>query len=146
MATLERRPASGAAFVVIKPQVKKGGFHNMPQGTVKWFNSEKGFGFITQDEGGEDVFVHHTGIAGSGFKSLDEGERVTYEVVSGRRGLQAENVSKVGSSSRSSSSRRSFEEQTSVSVPLEVGAAASVLVEHFDPEELHEAMIRETRL
>ena len=118
----------------------------MPQGTVKWFNSEKGFGFITQDEGGEDVFVHHTGIAGSGFKSLDEGERVTYEVVSGRRGLQAENVSKVGSSSRSSSSRRSFEKQTSVSVPLEVGAAASVLVEHFDPEELHEAMIRETRM
>jgi CspA family cold shock protein len=114
----------------------------MPQGTVKWFHEDKGYGFITPDDGSEDVFVHHTGIAGSGFKSLDEGERVTYEVVSGRRGLQAENVSKVASSSSGSSGRRSFEEQTSLSVPLEVGAAASVLVEHFDPEELHEAMIR----
>jgi CspA family cold shock protein len=111
----------------------------MPQGTVKWFNSDKGFGFISPDEGGEDVFVHHTGIAGSGFKSLDEGERVTYEVVSGRRGLQAANVSKAGS-------RRSFEEEQVFSVPLEVEAAASVLVEHFDPEELYELMLREARL
>src|SRR5829696_4261458 len=104
----------------------------MPQGTVKWFNSEKGFGFITPDDGSEDVFVHHTGIAGSGFKSLDEGEKVTYEVVSGRRGLQAENVSK-------GASRRSFEKQT-LTVPPEVEAAARILVEHFDPEELYDAM------
>jgi CspA family cold shock protein len=50
----------------------------MPRGTVKWFDGEKGYGFISSDEGGEDIFVHHTGIAGSGFKSLDEGEKVTY--------------------------------------------------------------------
>ncbi|HEV3477774.1 MAG TPA: cold-shock protein [Rubrobacteraceae bacterium] len=66
----------------------------MPQGTVKWFNQEKGYGFITPDEGGDDVFVHYTGIAGEGFKSLEEGEKVTYEVTQGRRGLQASNVSK----------------------------------------------------
>ena len=52
----------------------------MPLGMAKWFDSEKGYGFITPDDGGEDVFVHHTGIAGSGFKSLDEGQKVSYEV------------------------------------------------------------------
>jgi CspA family cold shock protein len=51
----------------------------MAQGTVKWFSDDKGFGFITPDEGGEDLFVHHTGIAGSGFKSLEEGAKVSYE-------------------------------------------------------------------
>ena len=66
----------------------------MAQGTVKWFSQEKGYGFIKPDEGGEDVFVHHTGIAGEGFKSLEEGEKVSYEVTEGRRGLQATNVSK----------------------------------------------------
>jgi CspA family cold shock protein len=71
----------------------------MPQGTVKWFNDEKGFGFISPEDGGEDVFVHHTGIAGSGFKSLEEGEKVTYEVTQGRKGLQAANVSKDSSGS-----------------------------------------------
>ena len=52
----------------------------MPQGTVKWFNEDKGYGFITPDDGSEDLFVHHSGIAGSGFKSLEEGESVSYEV------------------------------------------------------------------
>ncbi len=66
----------------------------MPQGTVKWFNEEKGYGFISPDEGGEDLFVHFSGIAGEGFKSLEEGEKVTYEVAQGRRGMQAQNVSK----------------------------------------------------
>jgi cold shock protein len=66
----------------------------MLQGTVKWFNDEKGYGFITPDDGGEDLFVHHTGIAGSGFKSLKEGEKVSYEVAKGRKGMQAANVSK----------------------------------------------------
>jgi CspA family cold shock protein len=66
----------------------------MPQGTVKWFSQDKGYGFITPDDGGEDVFVHFSGIAGEGFKSLEEGEKVSYEVTEGRRGLQATNVSK----------------------------------------------------
>ena len=65
----------------------------MPQGTVKWFNDEKGYGFISPDEGSEDLFVHHTGIVGSGFKSLDEGTKVTYEATQGKKGMQADNVS-----------------------------------------------------
>ena len=52
----------------------------MPQGTVKWFNADKGFGFITPDEGGADLFVHHTAIQGTGFKTLDENQRVSFEV------------------------------------------------------------------
>jgi cold shock protein len=67
----------------------------MAQGTVKWFSTEKGYGFISPDDGSEDVFVHHTGIAGEGFKNLEEGEKVTYEVTQGRKGPQAENVSRV---------------------------------------------------
>src|ERR671910_20919 len=62
------------------------------EGTVKWFSDEKGYGFISPDDGGEDLFVHHTGIAGSGFKSLEEGQKVTYEATQGRKGMQAENV------------------------------------------------------
>jgi cold shock protein len=65
----------------------------MAQGTVKWFNEDKGFGFISPDEGSEDLFVHYSGIAGNGFKSLDEGAKVTYEATQGRKGMQAENVS-----------------------------------------------------
>ena len=60
-------------------------------GTVKWFSNEKGYGFISR-EGGEDVFVHHTGIQGEGFKTLDEGERVEFTVVQGTKGLQASDV------------------------------------------------------
>jgi cold shock protein len=65
----------------------------MAQGTVKWFSDEKGYGFISPDEGGEDLFVHHTSIVGQGFKSLGEGQKVTYEAAQGRKGMQAENVS-----------------------------------------------------
>jgi CspA family cold shock protein len=67
----------------------------MPQGTVKWFNGEKGYGFIEPDDGSEDVFVHYTGIAGSGFRSLEEGDKVTYDTARGKKGMQAQNVSKV---------------------------------------------------
>ena len=67
----------------------------MAQGTVKWFSQEKGYGFIEPDEGGEDLFVHYSAIEGSGFRTLEEGERVSYEPARGRKGPQAENVSKV---------------------------------------------------
>jgi cold shock protein len=73
--------------------VKKGGLQYMAQGTVKWFSDEKGYGFISPDEGSEDLFVHHTGIAGSGFKSLEEGTKVSYEETQGKKGMQADNVS-----------------------------------------------------
>jgi len=65
----------------------------MAEGTVKWFNDSKGFGFIEQD-GGKDVFVHHTAIQGSGFKSLEEGARVSFDVVDGPKGPSAQNVVK----------------------------------------------------
>ena len=66
----------------------------MKQGTVKWFNSEKGFGFI-EVEGENDVFVHFSAIQGDGFKTLDEGQKVEFEVVEGNRGPQAANVVKL---------------------------------------------------
>jgi len=68
--------------------------NRMANGVVKWFNNSKGFGFITQ-ENGEDVFVHFSAITGDGFKSLNEGDKVTFEVVKGPKGLQAANVAKV---------------------------------------------------
>ncbi|MFI7067034.1 cold-shock protein [Kribbella sp. NPDC002412] len=64
----------------------------MASGTVKWFNGEKGFGFITQDEGGADVFVHYSAIQTNGFRSLEENQKVEYDVAQGPKGLQAENV------------------------------------------------------
>ncbi|AGC42024.1 MULTISPECIES: cold-shock protein [Myxococcus] len=64
----------------------------MATGTVKWFNDAKGFGFIVQDGGGEDVFVHHTAINMDGFRTLQEGQKVEFEVGRGPKGLQAQNV------------------------------------------------------
>ena len=64
----------------------------MNKGTVKWFNSTKGFGFITNEADGKDVFVHFTGIAGTGYKTLEDGQNVTFDMEEGNRGMQAVNV------------------------------------------------------
>jgi len=125
---------------VTEPVLKKGGAQGMPQGTVKWFNEEKGYGFITPDDGDADLFVHHSGIAGEGFKSLEEGESVSYEVTQGRKGMQATNVSK-GSADGADS--RGTED--SLRVPLEVEGAAPILTEHFEPDDLYWAMVEEVR-
>ncbi|MFJ6784408.1 cold-shock protein [Streptomyces yangpuensis] len=66
----------------------------MARGTVKWFNSEKGFGFIAQDGGGPDVFAHYSNISGNGYRELVEGEVVTFDVTQGHKGPQAENIAR----------------------------------------------------
>jgi CspA family cold shock protein len=77
-------------------QPDKNGFHkedkNMASGTVKWFNDDKGYGFITPDDGGNDLFVHHSNIQMPGFKSIKEGQRVQYEAAKGKKGPEATNV------------------------------------------------------
>ncbi len=67
----------------------------MANGTVKWFNDDKGYGFITPDEGGKDLFVHHSAINGRGFKSLEEGAAVSYDAEEGEKGPKAVNVTKL---------------------------------------------------
>ncbi len=67
----------------------------MARGTVKWFSEEKGYGFVSPDEGGGDLFVHYSAIEGEGYRSLEEGERVSYEPTRGRKGEQASNVRRV---------------------------------------------------
>jgi CspA family cold shock protein len=64
----------------------------MAQGTVKWFNAEKGFGFIAQEDGGDDVFVHYSAIQSSGYRTLDENQKVEFDITQGPKGPQAENV------------------------------------------------------
>lgn len=68
----------------------------MSVGVVKWFNAEKGYGFITPDDGSKDLFVHFSGIAGDGYKSLNEGQKVEYEGTQGQKGPQASNVRVIG--------------------------------------------------
>jgi cold shock protein len=67
----------------------------MATGTVKWFSDEKGFGFVTPDEAGKDLFVHHSGIAGGGFRSLQEGDKVSFDAEAGDKGPKAVNVQRV---------------------------------------------------
>ncbi|HDS84841.1 MAG TPA: cold shock domain-containing protein [Phycisphaerales bacterium] len=64
----------------------------MSAGTVKWFNEKKGFGFITPDDGGDDLFVHHTNIVAKGFRTLKDGQRVEYEAAQGKKGMEATDV------------------------------------------------------
>jgi CspA family cold shock protein len=78
--------------VICLAHLQKRMMYAMTQGSVKWFNSEKGFGFIAQDGGGPDVFVHYSAVSGSGFKSLEEGQRVEFEVGQGQKGPQAQDV------------------------------------------------------
>jgi CspA family cold shock protein len=68
----------------------------MATGTVKWFNAEKGYGFITPEDGSKDLFVHFSGIQGDGYKSLNEGQKVEYESTQGQKGPQASNVRVIG--------------------------------------------------
>ena len=68
----------------------------MSQGTVKWFNADKGFGFIAQEDGGDDVFVHYSAIQTSGYRTLDENQKVEFEITEGRKGPQAENITVIG--------------------------------------------------
>ena len=72
----------------------------MVQGSVKWFNGEKGFGFIAPADGSPDVFVHYSAIQGQGYKSLDEGQHVEFDVVAGRKGPEAQNVRPTGAAAR----------------------------------------------
>jgi CspA family cold shock protein len=85
---------AGAAACFFGTSLKKGEVFVMVTGIVKWFNNQKGFGFI-QQENGPDLFVHYSAITGNGFKSLEEGERVTFEIGEGKKGPVAINVSKV---------------------------------------------------
>lgn len=68
----------------------------MPKGTVKWFSPEKGYGFITPDDGSKDVFVHYSAIVGEGYRNLQEGQKVEFEVTQGQKGPQASNVRVIG--------------------------------------------------
>jgi CspA family cold shock protein len=89
-------------------KVRTGEAHMRTKGTVKWFNNDKGFGFITPEDGSKDLFVHHSAIQGGGFKSLDEGESVEFDVVQGQKGPAAENVTRLGGGNPSAGRRDSY--------------------------------------
>jgi CspA family cold shock protein len=85
-------PSSGPAEFPLANTRRNENIQHMATGTVKWFNDAKGFGFITQDDGGEDVFCHHTAIQADGFRTLAEGQKVQFDLNKGPKGLQAANV------------------------------------------------------
>jgi CspA family cold shock protein len=89
---LPSRPIPGGSDRHFMPAETEKSTTAMATGTVKWFNDAKGFGFITQDGGGDDVFVHHTAIQSEGFRTLAEGQKVEFDVNKGPKGLQAANV------------------------------------------------------
>ena len=92
-----RNPFQVTGWIIIigfREELSTKGVTKMAEGTVKWFNDSKGFGFIEQD-GGQDVFVHYSAIQSEGFKSLEEGSRVSFEIVDGPKGPAAENVVKI---------------------------------------------------
>jgi CspA family cold shock protein len=91
---LRTGPSPRAAVRLVRG--KEGGNVPMSTGTVKWFNAEKGFGFITQDDGGADVFVHFSAIAGDGYRNLEENQKVEYDVTQGQKGPEGANVRPVG--------------------------------------------------
>jgi CspA family cold shock protein len=93
LASGTRGAVSALALVYLLEQ--KGVQSMSQQGTVKWFNNAKGYGFIQTEEGGEDVFVHHTAIVAEGFRTLNQGEKVNFELIQGPKGLQARNVLRV---------------------------------------------------
>jgi cold shock protein len=86
-----KRKTAGTTTVVVNlpPMLEE---KRMAQGTVKWFNGDKGFGFIAQEDGGDDVFVHYSAIQTSGYRTLDENQKVEFEITQGPKGPQAENV------------------------------------------------------
>lgn len=136
MRAQEQKESSVAAESIEETDELQG----MPQGTGKWCNEEKGYDFITPKDGSEDLFVHHPGIVGSGFKSLEEGASVSYEVAQGRKGMQAANVSEGSTDGPDSRAPGS-----SLRVPLEVEGAARILSEHFEPDDFYWAMTAPVR-
>ena len=81
--------------ITLQAQGRVPGKKAMSEGTVKWFNAEKGFGFITPDEGGPDIFVHYSAVQTKGFRTLEEKQRVSFDIVQGPKGPQAANVAKI---------------------------------------------------
>ena len=92
LSTEAEKEMAGPATVAATPPPLFEERESMSQGTVKWFNADKGFGFIAQEDGGDDVFVHYSAIQTSGYRTLDENQKVEFDITQGPKGPQAENV------------------------------------------------------